>query len=166
MAEITQPESSRSSGKIRAKRLSTKIDMTPMVDLAFLLLTFFILTSTFTKSNLMQVDMPENVDSSLRQPVSEKNILNLVLSENDKIYWWNEMEGQVQTTNYSKDGVRRLLLESRQANQRLVVLIKPSDESRYQNIVDILDEMEITKTSRYSIMELTENDKALIATAK
>jgi biopolymer transport protein ExbD len=167
MAEVSQGGgggSKKGGGKVRAKKQSTKIDMTPMVDLAFLLLTFFILTSTFNKPKTMEVTMPDKVDKPEEQTkINENDILNLVLGENDKIYYWIGLTPPAETTNYSKDGVRKLLLERMKANPKLMVLIKPQDESRYNNMVDILDEMEITNMKRYAIVDFTDDDKTIIS---
>jgi biopolymer transport protein ExbD len=162
MAEINQT-SGKSSGKIRVKKLSTRIDMTPMVDLAFLLLTFFILTSTFSHHKVMDLDMPDDkAPNQDRTPVNEKNVLNLVLGENDKLYWWIGFGPTVETTNYSREGVRKLLLEQKK-NPHLVVLIKPHDKSRFENMVDVLDEISITDIKKYAIVGFTDDDKDLIA---
>jgi|SRR5690349_8982762 len=162
MAEITQGGSSQGHGKIRTKKRSTKIDMTPMVDLAFLLLTFFILTTTFKDKMIMQVDMPSN-DGGPGQRISHEKVLNLVLAENNKVYWWIGFDSEPQLTNYSKDGIRKLLLEKSQAIPDLMVLIKPKDNSKYENMVDVLDEISITKTQRYAIVDFADEDKAKIA---
>ena len=147
MAEITQ-SGADPGGKVRTKKRSTRIDMTPMVDLAFLLLTFFILTTTFKGLHIMELTMPEKVtDPSLLPKKSADDILNLVLAKDDKIFWWIGLDPPVNKTDYSGDGVRRLLLEKK-ANPELMVLIKAADEARYENMVDILDEMEITKIRR------------------
>jgi biopolymer transport protein ExbD len=166
MAEVSQGGGGgghKKGGKVRAKKQSTKIDMTPMVDLAFLLLTFFILTSTFNKPKTMEVTMPDKVDKPEDQTkVNENDILNLVLAENDKIYWWIGLTPPAEVTNYSKDGVRKVLLERIKLNPKIMVLIKPKDESRYNNMVDILDEMEITDMKRYAIVDFTPDDKTII----
>ena len=162
MGEITQNAGQApGKGKVRVKKLSTKVDMTPMVDLAFLLLTFFILTATFSKSHVLDLDMPERVSPG--QPVNVRNVLNLVLAENNKIYWWIGLDPPVHETNYSNNGVRKLLLEKYHANPSLMVLIKPKDNSKYQNIIDILDEMRITRMERFSVMNFTESDEQIIA---
>jgi biopolymer transport protein ExbD len=166
MAEVSQGGGGgghKKGGKVRAKKQSTKIDMTPMVDLAFLLLTFFILTSTFNKPKTMEVTMPDKVDKPEDQTkVNENDILNLVLAENDKIYWWIGLTPPAEVTNYSKNGVRKVLLERIKLNPKIMVLIKPKDESRYNNMVDILDEMEITDMKRYAIVDFTPDDKTII----
>jgi biopolymer transport protein ExbD len=166
MAEISDSGGGKGKkgGKVRAKKQSTKVDMTPMVDLAFLLLTFFILTSTFNKSKTMEVTMPDKVDKPEEQTkINENDILNLVLAENDKIYYWTGLTPPAEVTNYSKDGVRKILIDRIRANPKLMVLIKPKDESRYNNMVDILDEMDITQMKRYAIVDFTPDDKTIIA---
>ena len=165
MAEVSQGGGGgrKKGGKVRAKKQSTKTDMTPMVDLAFLLLTFFLLTTTFNKPKTMEVNMPDKVDDETQQTrINEKDILNLVLAEDNKIYWWVGLEPPVSETNYSKDGVRKVVLEHTRANPKMMVLIKPKDKSRYENMVNILDEMDITDTKRYAIVEYTPDDTAII----
>lgn len=166
MSEVSQSGGGghkKGSGKVRVKKQSTKIDMTPMVDLAFLLLTFFILTSTFNKPKTMEVTMPDKVNNPEEQTkINENDILNLVLAEDDKIYWWIGLTPPAEVTNYSKDGVRKVLLQHSKANPKLMILIKPKDESRYNNMVDILDEMDITQQKRFAIVDYTPDDKTII----
>src|SRR5436190_22933265 len=114
MAEVSQGGGGghKKGGKVRAKKSSTRIDMTPMVDLAFLLLTFFILTTTFNKPKTMEVNMPDKPKTEEEQTkVNEKDILNLVLGENNKIYWFIGLTPPVTVTNFSKEGIRKVLLE-------------------------------------------------------
>lgn len=137
--------------------------MTPMVDLAFLLLTFFLLTTTFSKPHVMRLTMPEPVKDPRELPLLRaENAFNLVLAENNKLYWWIGVEASAELTNYSKDGIRRILLERSLANPHLMVLIKPRDDARFENIVDILDEVEIANITRYAIVDFTDNDRARI----
>lgn len=85
MAEVqSNQDSGRSKYKrVRAKKLSTFIDMTPMVDLAFLLLTFFMLTTTFSKSKTMEVNMP--VDGP---PGNVKNAVTVLLGDKNRVFWY------------------------------------------------------------------------------
>jgi biopolymer transport protein ExbD len=138
--------------------------MTPMVDLAFLLLTFFILTTTFNKPYMMPLTMPEPVvDPRLVPDIAPKNVLNLALAENNKVYWWIGLAAPATLTNYSKDGIRKILLETTKGNPKLMVLIKPMDKAKYANIVDVLDEITITNTQRFAIVDFTDEDKVKIA---
>jgi biopolymer transport protein ExbD len=164
MAEINSQNNGKKDGKVRSKKTSTKIDMTPMVDLAFLLLTFFVMTTTLNKPQTMEITMPEKPKQEDNQPlVNEKRVLTLVLGEKDKIYWYLGItDPKVSVTGFSDDGVRSLLLRENSRIKDIVVLIKPSDASRYKNVVDILDEMSISNIARYALVDITPVDKELI----
>jgi len=108
-------------GKKRAKKQSTKIDMTPMVDLGFLLLTFFVLTSTFSKPKSMEISFPAPVDPTIKQP-EVKNGLNIILTKDHKIFYYKgqfnaagNKEGKPATelteTTFSSEGLHKLLLD-------------------------------------------------------
>jgi len=165
MSEVSQDSGGGSKdGKIRSKKSSTKIDMTPMVDLAFLLLTFFMLTTTFNKPQTMEIIMPDKPKANDTPPeVNEKKVLTLILGEKDKIYWYKGItEPTVEVTNFSDEGVRKILVEKNKEIKDLLVLIKPADESRYKNVVDILDEMNISNITRFALVQITETDKKLV----
>lgn len=167
MAEISQ-DGGKKNGKVRSKKTSTRIDMTPMVDLAFLLLTFFVMTTTLNKPQTMEITMPEKVKDEDKPPmVNEKRVLTLILGGSDKIYWYLGItDPTVELTNFSSDGVRKVLLRENQQIKEMVVLIKPSDESKYKNVVDILDEMNISNIARYALVDITDVDKELIKDSK
>lgn len=168
MSEISQEGGGgkQKGGKIRAKKTSTRIDMTPMVDLAFLLLTFFVLTATLNKPQTMEITMPE--DSKEEPPkVNEKHVMTLVMGANDRIYWYIGItDPEVKVTNFSNKGIRKLLLEKKRDIPKLIVLIKSADDSKYKNMVDILDEMNINSIQRYAIVDITPVDKELIKDVK
>jgi biopolymer transport protein ExbD len=163
MAEITQGGGGgKKGGKIRSKKTSTRIDMTPMVDLAFLLLTFFVMTTTLNKPQTMEITMPEE-DEKEPPKVNEKHVLTLVMGKDDRIYWYIGItDPEVKVTNFSHNGIRKLLLEKKRDIPKLIVLIKSLDESKYKNMVDILDEMNINSIQRYAIVDVTPVDKELI----
>jgi biopolymer transport protein ExbD len=151
-------------GVKKAKKLSTRVDMTPMVDLAFLLLTFFMLTTTFNKPQTMEITMPEKPKAEDKLPeVNEKKVVTLVLGANDKIYWYHGItDPKIEVTDFSPNGIRKVLLTQNSQIPGMILLIKPSPESRYKNMVDILDEMNITNMQRYALVKITETDKELI----
>jgi biopolymer transport protein ExbD len=163
MAEISN-EGGKKDGKVRSKKTSTRIDMTPMVDLAFLLLTFFVMTTTLNKPQTMEITMPEKPKQEDKQPlVNEKRVLTLVLGSDDKIYWYLGItDPKINVTDFSNEGVRKILLRENAQIKEMVVLIKPSDESKYKNVVDILDEMNISNIARYALVDITDVDKELI----
>lgn len=123
MAEVQQQDGGSDKGKhkkIRAKKSSTHIDMTPMVDLAFLLLTFFILTTTFSKPKTMDITMPvkDKIEEEERTKVPASQTMSILLTENDRIIWYKGLDDPTQppVTNiadFSQDGpnsIRKVLL--------------------------------------------------------
>jgi biopolymer transport protein ExbD len=172
MAEIQQQSSGGGKGgKKRAKKMSTKIDMTPMVDLAFLLLTFFMLTTTFSKPTVMQVTMPVKEKNEEEKTVLKaSDAFTVLLGENNKLYYYdglldNTTKPELKLSSYDANGIRKVLLERRQANPKVVVLIKPDDKSNYKNMVDILDEMNITDQKKYALVDISKADQDLIKTS-
>ena len=200
MADVQSNEQDSGKGgkhkKVRAKKQSTHIDMTPMVDLAFLLLTFFMLTTTFGKPKTMEINMPVKPDNPETQQ-KVNNAMTILLSGDDKIYWYfGELkpETQLTATNYSNDGLRKLLLEKNnyafeKINQlreqavknnmadttlkrmevdvkgekkALMVLVKADDKAKYKNVVDVLDELNITMVGKYAIVDLGQQEFDLI----
>ena len=98
----------KKGGKVRSKKMSTRIDMTPMVDLAFLLLTFFVLTTTMNKPKTMEIRIPEKDDNSEPIDINERRVVTLLLGDNDKIYWYPGINpATLQEANYSKSGTRK-----------------------------------------------------------
>jgi biopolymer transport protein ExbD len=167
MAEIQGggDDKKRKGGKVRSKKSSTRIDMTPMVDLAFLLLTFFVMTTTLNKPQTMEITMPEKPKKDDPEPpkVNERDVLTIVLGENDKVYWYTGItDPKIELTNFSATGIRKVLQTKKSEIPKLVVLIKPSDKSKYKNMVDILDEMNISVIQRYAMVDITPTDEELI----
>ena len=119
MAEIIQDEKGKKGGKRRPKKHSTRIDMTPMVDLMCLLITFFMLTTAFSKPKVMIITMPEKnpKDKPQDQPkISADRTMNVLLTGDDKVYWYNGLIEPkkplpvLTKTDFSKDGIRKVLL--------------------------------------------------------
>lgn len=160
-------ETKAEKAKSKNQRKEVDIDMNPMVDLAFLLLTFFMLTTTFSRPQAMELVMPakpENETQTIEQPIKESRALSIYLGEENKIFWYlGVTEPEVNKSSYDKEGIRRLLLDKNTEIQDIVVLIKPSTLSNYKNLVDILDEMAITGIQRYAIVDATPDDDVLIA---
>lgn len=167
MAQLLQPAkiSKRSTGRLPEM---LKIDMTPMVDLGFLLITFFIFTSTMAESNATDLVMPkEGLPSHLKQT----NALTLLLHDNNRVYvyegkWQGAVEKQkMRTASFdNKQDLRNIIQHKQQAlgekRDALMVLIKPSAQSRYSNIVDALDEMLVNNIKRYAVVEMSEEERA------
>lgn len=168
MAQVQEKTDAGKGGKRRANKLGTHLDMTPMVDLAFLLLTFFMLTTTFSKFQTMELIMPaEPKDGQTGSVVSPENALTIILGEDNKLFYYFGFAGddpEIKKTDYSANGIREVLLTDRvKSNGKMVVLIKAMETSRYQNLVDILDEMKITEAKKFALVDIQTADKELIA---
>ncbi len=116
MAELSQDSGShKKGGKKRSKKVSTRIDLTPMVDLGFLLITFFMLATSLIKPQTMEIAMPsnKNVTEQNQTVAKASQAVTLILGKNDKIfYYFGKTEGaQVIETDYSGKGLRKMLLE-------------------------------------------------------
>jgi biopolymer transport protein ExbD len=162
MAEIAE---NSKSDKGRTHKVSTRIDMTPMVDLGFLLITFFMLATTFSKPKTMEINMP--FEAVKTKPIPNKNAVTVILGENDKVYYFFGLPeiNKVKRTDFSKDGLRKVLAERIKTNADTFVIIKVSDTSKYKNLVDVIDEMAITNNKRYAIADFTEADRLFITQA-
>lgn len=161
------------NGKVRCKKQSLRIDFTPMVDLGFLLITFFMLTTLLTQPFVMALVMPEQVDIPDRQAVKASQVLTLIPAANDQLYWYEGLDvGHRDTTDYGSKGLRRVILDKMarvnaqfgtqaytdtktntvQQGSSLYVVVHPSFAARYKNIVDVLDELNICKVRYYVLM--------------
>jgi biopolymer transport protein ExbD len=148
------------------KKVSTRVDMTPMVDLAFLLVTFFMLTTTFNKPQTMEVNMPEKNQKNETMKVKESKTTTIVLAENDKVYYYTGVENpEVKLTNFSESGLRKVLLEKVKTIQDPIIIIKAKKEAKYKNVVDVIDEMAITGVKIYALVDITPADLELLAKA-
>lgn len=167
MAEIQEKGDSGKGGKKRAKKMSVHLDMTPMVDLAFLLLTFFMLTTTFNKPQTMEINMPVPVDEDEQIALKASNALTIILGKGDDVYYYYGLAADnptVEKTDFSANGIRKVLVSPRvKSNEKMTVMIKPMKESRYKNVVDILDEIKITDTRKYALVEFADADTELLA---
>ncbi|SIT78145.1 ExbD/TolR family protein [Pontibacter indicus] len=165
MAQVPEKQNTAKGNKKRARSKGFHLDMTPMVDLASLLMTFFMLTTTFARFQTMEINMPTAQGPDT--PVPGKNALNIVLDEEDKVYYYFGYPGdgpELRETDLSATGIRQVLLnEEVKGNPDMVVLVKATASSRFKNLVDALDELKITDTRKYALVELREEDKALLA---
>jgi biopolymer transport protein ExbD len=165
MAEIASSAPAGRGSKPRRKKLSTRIDMTPMVDLAFLLLTFFILTASFSKPTVMDLAMPDG--KGPQTPVSEKKSLTLILGKDSQVHYFfglnsAENPAKLYTTTFGSDGLRKVLLERQRQLPAPTVLIKAGQDAKYRDLVDALDEMTITDQQKYALVDLTAADRELL----
>lgn len=166
MAEISQDGGGKKGGKKRSKKASTKIDMTPMVDLGFLLITFFMLTTTLAKPVVMELNMPDKTETEEKSPVKMSETLT-VIPDAEKVYYYQglptDATTQIQKTDYSNKGIRTILFDlKKRIGDNFTIVIKASKGAKYKNMVDLLDECVITGNKRYAILEIDPDSEALI----
>lgn len=167
MAELNTAEGGskkKHGGKTRSKKMSTKVDLTPMVDLAFLLITFFMLTTTLNKPNAMELNMPKKSDIPEEKiKINEELLLNIILDKDDAVWWYEGMTASdlKKTVFANEKGIRDIIYwkQKKLAKQygskdTMICLIKTTDEANYKNMVDALDEMDITGVKRYAMQDL------------
>lgn len=166
MAEIDSSGGGKKGGKKRSKKMSTKIDMTPMVDLGFLLITFFMLTTTLAKPVTMQLNMPDKTDTKETSPVKLSETLTVCPDEN-KVYYYQGIPTEagtvMQVTNYSETGIRKVIADLKaKVGNNFTIVIKPTKKAKYRNMIDMLDECAITNNKRYALLEIDPETEALI----
>ncbi|MEP7318765.1 MAG: biopolymer transporter ExbD [Panacibacter sp.] len=170
MAEIQQGVTHNTKGVRRSKKLSTKVDLTPMVDLGFLLITFFVFTTSLSTPMAMKLTLPDDskVDDPSITPAGKT--ISFLLAGNSKVYYYNgDSTGNLHETDYSSAGIRSVITNKKAVVQNrygdakeTVVLIKPTISATYGNIVDALDEMQIGLVARYVLMDADESETAFM----
>lgn len=186
--------------KGKPKKISLRVDFTPMVDMNMLLITFFMFCTTLSKPQAMDLVLPTN-DKEIKEEdqnkVPDDRVITLLLGADDKVYYYfgkpnYEDYNSLHETDY--EGMRKMLLDrNRVFAQQMVelrkeksekkiseeeyrnrsrdirndkngqiVIIKPTEEATYKNLVTTLDEMQITSIGKYAIVDLAEGDRFLI----
>ena len=177
MAELNTGGGDSKGKKVRSKKQDAGVDLTAMVDLAFLLITFFMLTTSLSKPQSMNLAMPDKNKDQIDEPVldvADDRTLTVLLGEKNKMVWYyglpkTPIEGPT-VVGYGKNGIRKELLAKTKSvvakygdpKKGLIVLVKASKKSTYRNLVDILDEIAITKVPTYAIVDITPEDKAIL----
>lgn len=147
------------------RRVSTRVDLTAMVDLGFLLITFFMLASTLAKPTTMQILKPDETGDPSVYPQSKTS--TLLLGTRDHLYTYSlpdEIRSisdiMIDSMDYAANGLRKYIqrrqaeVEAKWGNKdMLLVLIKPLPGANYKHVVDVLDEMLINNVKRYTIMK-------------
>lgn len=164
--------------KVRSKKLNSKVDLTAMVDLAFLLITFFMLTTSLSKPQSMDLGLPDKDDDPSKNKdikVDENRTMTLLLGDNNKMKMYMGLLATPKVAPkdiaYGKEGIRQEILKRKKEvlaytgnkDKGMIVIIKPTKKSTYRNLVDILDEMAITDVPTYAIVnDFTPEESKLI----
>lgn len=156
-------------GVKKPKKLSTRVDLTPMVDLGFLLITFFVFTTTMSKPTAMNMNEPKD-DPNNQLKVKNSGAMTILLGKGDQVYYYmGELtaEGasqQFKSSNF-KD-IRQVILDKKNAVPigDLMYIIKADKESTFKNAIDILDEMQICAVppGHYAEVDITDTESQLI----
>ena len=160
-------------GVKKAKKLSTRVDLTPMVDLGFLLITFFIFTTTMSQPTAMKLFLPKDADKPEDQnKAKESGALTILLGKDNHVFYY---EGMLDNSNASSkfksanfgsgdDGIRAEIIKKKAStnDNDFVVVIKPGTECTYKNVVDALDEMTINGVKRYALVDITDVESQLV----
>jgi biopolymer transport protein ExbD len=143
-------------GVKKGKKLSTRVDLTPMVDLGFLLITFFIFTTTMSQPTAMHLYLPKDVKDDDKNKVKNSAVITLMLGKNDQIYYYEgDSAAKLKATDFKK--VRDIVVDKKRRTdpKDFVVIIKPSVDATYKNTVNILDEMTIDAVKRYAMVDIS-----------
>jgi biopolymer transport protein ExbD len=170
MAEITTNTTAKNKKGKRVNKKNTRVDLTPMVDLGFLLITFFVFTTTMARPATMNIVQPK--DSETSTDIPQSCALTVLLAKDNKIFYYEGLQQDnpvLKETTFSADGIRRVLLQKKAAVQKIkgsademVLILKMTDESNYKNFVDLVDEVQITGVKHYFMAELDGVDKKLL----
>ena len=166
-------------GVKKGKKLSTRVDLTPMVDLGFLLITFFIFTTTMSQPTALKLLLPDDkVKPEEQNKAKESGALTILIGADNHIYYY---EGQLKpdasnflSASYNGENSIRDVIMKKKAYVRsiaqdpndpehdLVVVIKPSQYCTYKNVIDILDEMSINVVKKFALVDIFDTEEQLI----
>ena len=164
MAEISNNKAAK--GKNKRKVLSTRVDLTPMVDLGFLLITFFIITTTLSQQHALKLNLP--VDGPPTTAAVSKTV-TLILKDNNSVDYYNSNDvDKVTTVTFKDNGVRNMLINKKKAIKQTfgtdtgtTVIIKPTSLSTYHNVVAALNEMPVNNIRKYVLTDLSKEEVKL-----
>lgn len=159
MAEILTKNSNNKKVFSKSKIMPARVDLTPMVDLGFLLITFFIFTTTMANPTVMKLVMPDNSRINMPTTVSSQRILTLLVGKNNRLFYYEGNFDGHHVREIVFKALRDIIMEKKQqllnktGSSKMVVLIKVTNEAVYKDIVDSLDEMVINQVSTYMLVD-------------
>ncbi|MFT3681260.1 MAG: biopolymer transporter ExbD [Ferruginibacter sp.] len=168
MAAIENAGSNRHAHGKKMIKKSTRVDLTPMVDLGFLLITFFVFTTTMSKATAMKVEMPFD-KTDITDDVCNSCVMTTLLCKDDKIKYYEGDLGAAVVQDADYNSIRDIIQQKKKKVQqavgnadRFILIIKPTEESSFKNFVDITDEAAINCVKRYYIDEVNGIEKIRI----
>jgi biopolymer transport protein ExbD len=177
MAEMNIADGNSHKGKVRMKKASLRVDLTPLVDLAFLLIAFFMLTTTLLDQRAIKLVEPK--EGGPQSPVSECQVLNLLTDSLGHTYYWEGLDCK-SVTPISMTGEHSLhdKLKEKQTYlnthclhpsgkaQELICLIKLLPGSQYENMISVLDEVVADKVPVYAIQNYSDDEAIAVRRAQ
>lgn len=174
MAEITTTNTTPKPGVPKSKKLSTRVDLTPMVDLGFLLITFFIFTTNMSQPTAMVLAMPKDSPDSTQ--IGNSGALTVFPLADNKIFYYHGAldialkEGNYGVTTYSySNGIGNIIRQKQLALDRsgvgrkeMMLIIKPTELASFGNTVNILDEVTINDIKRYALTDMSPSEKEMV----
>jgi len=145
----------------KKRRLRIRIDMTPMVDVAFLLLTFFMLTTYFSKPQTMELNLP--ADEKAQVEVAESNLLTIRVAADGELFWNTGMDP---ANRIDVKELRKFLVDKNKENPKLITLLKIDRDGKYSMLIKVMDEINIAQVTRFSLAPMSEYDKRQIQKAR
>ena len=162
MSEILS-HSKQVLGKHLTKK-TTRVDLTPMVDLGFLLITFFVFTTSMSTAKVMPMLTPKE-STTTEDEICESCVITILLGANNTLYYF-EGKGNnkiYKTTSYNAEGLRALLINKKNSakdlNREAVLIIKPGAASTFRNLINIIDESNICMYKRYYLDKITAEEE-------
>ncbi len=156
-------------GVKKPKKLSTRVDLTPMVDLGFLLITFFVFTTTMSKPTAMNMNEPKD-DPDQQLKVKNSGAMTILLGKDNQVYYYMGVltadGASEQFKSSSLKEIRQVILDKKKATPMgdLMYIIKADTQSKFGNAIDILDEMQINTIppGHYAEVDINEVEQMLI----
>ncbi len=171
MGEINQSADNhrkKSSGVKKSKKLSTRVDLTPMVDLGFLLITFFIFTTTMSEPNSMKLNLPKDViDDRELMDIKQSSVITIIPANDNIVHYYEgklEMNGSnIRTTDFTN--IRNVIIQKKNTSDPkfFFVVLKPAPGATYGNTVDLLDEFIINDVNSYALTDLSTEETQLLS---
>lgn len=168
MAEVNNnPTQKKRKGSALFSKKNLRVDLTPMVDLGFILVTFFVFTTSMAEPKVMDIINPNDTEPVTKDPVCESCVLTVLLGKDNKIWYYEGMEQKsaYKETSYDAAGIRQLITQKKKAvkeqfgKDRFVLIIKPLESAGFKNLVDMIDESHINLVKRYYIDEPSKTEK-------
>jgi len=170
MATLNESQSSKAA-KGRTKKVTPRVDLTAMVDLMFLLTTFFMLTTTLSRLNAADIAKPDKTDMDITENCPESRTMTIVLGkDNSAVSYMGTIEKAnmkvMPVADLQKEIMANKILVSashqNNPSKYMIVIIKPGKMARFQNFVDVVDEMKIADIKSYSIDDDHFDEKELM----